>query len=62
MYLLPDQNSSGFDLDATETKKKKKKKTHQETEKESDVFGVEMRNSNDNEIHNKVYNILAGLL
>ena len=60
MYLLPDQNSSGFDLDATETKKKKK--THQETEKESDVFGVEMRNSNDNEIHNKVYNILAGLL
>ena len=61
MYLLPDQNSSGFDLDATETKKKKKK-THQETEKESDVFGVEMRNSNDNEIHNKVYNILAGLL
>ena len=41
--------------------KKKKEKT-QETEKESDVFGVEMKHLNDNEIYNKVYNILAGLL
>ena len=60
MYLLHDQNSSGFDLDTTETKKKKEKT--QETEKESDVFGVEMKHLNDNEIYNKVYNILAGLL
>ena len=40
---------------------KKKEKT-QEAEKEPDVFGVEMRHSNDNEIYNQVYNILAGLL
>ena len=46
----------------TPRRQKKKKEKTQETEKESDVFGVEMKHSNDNEIYNKVYNILAGLL